>query len=106
VDSLESHDEYLDLLERVPTALSWCLLEERESGYDVWMRNTLQDGYFFVGFLDAERLRLGVARVVSGLTRVPHELTYLHIKTSHPRELSDAALDVLTQAALWGELRC
>jgi hypothetical protein len=112
MDGLEPHDEYLELLERVPGSLEWGILEERDDGYDVWVTaatgvppSGLVHGFSNAGFLDAGRLRLGVSRVLWGITRTPDDVTVFKLRASRAHELDAQLLDVIVQAGLFGEMR-
>ena len=106
-----------------PHMLPWSRLvsHDDDSGLDVFIPQTANQSsdpaargtassdedpeqYVLVGTLTAELLRLGVHRILSGLTPTPADTRFI-IQASEPDELNTATLDAIAQAALWGELR-
>jgi hypothetical protein len=99
----EMLDAYLD-----PGMLTWArlVLCDNDNSFDVFIpqgNDALEEHFVFAGTLTAELLRLGVHRVLSGLTPAP-DARFI-IQGSDLHELDDATLDTIAQAALWGELR-
>jgi hypothetical protein len=103
MDGLESTQELTVLLDRVPDALVWALCEELPTGYEIWIRD---DAGTFVpsGVLDPERLRLGISRIISGIT-LTSSTTVFRLRGSVATDLPNSVLDTVVQAALWGEIR-
>lgn len=103
MDGLESTQALAELLERVPASLDWALCEELPDGYEVWVRTDC-GAFVQSGTLDTERLRLGVSRVLSGITRTSSAVVF-RLRGSDTPELPCDVVNIIVQAALWGEIR-